>query len=73
MWIIDAIMLISSVTKIEDAILLSYSYFFGEWLLITYVMSLFVVNRKLAKADNPIKYKESTDWFYEQYEDENNK
>ena len=34
-------------------------------------MSLFVVNRKL--ANNPIKYKESTDWFYEQYKEKGNK
>ena len=73
LWIFDVIRLISSIKKIEDIVFLGYSYFFGEWLLILYVMTLFVVNRKLAKADNPIKYKESTDWFYEQYEDKNNK
>ena len=29
---------------------------------------LFAINIDLAKADNPVKYKESTDWFYEKYE-----
>lgn len=32
-------------------------------------MILFAINRDLSKADNPIKYKESTDWFYETYEE----
>ena len=31
---------------------------------------LFAINRNLAKADNQIKYKESTDWFYEKYEED---
>lgn len=34
---------------------------------------LFLINKDLSKADNPEKYKESTDWFYEKYEDENKK
>lgn len=36
-------------------------------------MILFAINRDLSKADNPIKYKESTDWFYEKYEENNQK
>ena len=33
-------------------------------------MILFGINRDLSKADNPINYKESTDWFYETYEED---
>lgn len=33
---------------------------------------LFEINRNLSKADNPEKYKESTDWFYEKYEEKEN-
>ncbi len=30
-----------------------------------YINILFLITRDLGKAENPIKYKESTDWFYE--------
>lgn len=33
---------------------------------------LFAINRDLANADNPAKYKESTDWFYEKYDGKEN-
>lgn len=36
-------------------------------------MILFAINKDLSKADNPIKYKESTDWFYEQHEEKEEK
>lgn len=42
-------------------------YLYLELDLIMYILMLFVINRYLSKADNPIKYKESTDWFYENY------
>ena len=33
---------------------------------------LFVINKDLRKADNPEKYKESTDWFYERLDEKDN-
>ena len=37
---------------------------------ILYLVILWAIFRDLAKASDPIKYKESTDWFYETYEKE---
>ena len=48
-----------------------YDWF--EIFTIGYIVILFLINKDLSKADNPEKYKESTDWFYEKYEDENKK
>ena len=41
-----------------------------EIFTILYIIRLFAINKNLSKADNPIKYKESTDWFYERDEKE---
>jgi hypothetical protein len=69
-WILiyDAIVLCLSVRDTIDFAFLGYDYFFGELFSILYLIILFAINRDLAKADNPSKYKESTDWFYENYE-----
>ena len=53
-----------------DLAFLGYDYFFGEIFTILYIIRLFAINKNLSKADNPIKYKESTDWFYERDEKE---
>ena len=66
--IYDLIIFLTSIKNIEDLIVLGYDYFFGEILSIVYMTILLAINRDLAKADNPVKYKESTDWFYEKYE-----
>lgn len=64
--------LISFIYYAEDTIgsYLEYGfyYYIGEFLLYTYVISLFKVVKNLMKADDPKKYKESTDWFYEDEE-----
>lgn len=69
-WILiyDVILLCSYVQDIVDLALLGYDFYFGEIFSILYLIILFAINRDLSKADNPIKYKESTDWFYETYE-----
>lgn len=69
-WILvyDILFLFSYMESIYDLFIISYIYIFREMILILYVIMLFRVNRSLSKADNPAKYKESTDWFYEQYE-----
>lgn len=74
-WILiyDIILLSSYVQDVVDLALLQYDFYFGEIFLILYLIILFAINRDLSKADNPIKYKESTDWFYEKYEDKGKK
>lgn len=73
-WILiyDIILLCSSIQDVIDLAFLGYDYFFGEMFSILYLIILFAINRDLSKADNPIKYKESTDWFYEKYEEKEN-
>lgn len=73
-WILiyDIIYVISSIQDSFEVVVFGYSYFWTELPLWIYLICLFAINRDLAKADNPIKYKESTDWFYEKY-DENEK
>lgn len=70
-WILiyDLIIFCSSIQDIVDLAFLGYEYYFGEILSILYLIILFAINRDLSKADNPEKYRESTDWFYEKYED----
>lgn len=72
-WLIvyDIIYIFSSIQNLVDIFFLGYYFFFGEILSILYLIVLFAINRDLAKADNPDKYKESIDWFYEKYEEEN--
>lgn len=75
-WILiyDIILLCVSIQDAIDVAFLGYDYLLGEFFLILYLIILFAINKDLSKADNPEKYKESTDWFYERYEsDEKNK
>ena len=71
-WILiyDAIRLVTYIYDAVDLAFLWYDYFFGEIFTILYIIRLFAINKNLSKADNPIKYKESTDWFYERDEKE---
>ncbi|MCI8760603.1 MAG: hypothetical protein HFJ34_05765 [Clostridia bacterium] len=69
----DMIILFSSIEDIVDLTFLGYKYFWGEIFSIVYVVLLFAINKDLLKADNPTKYKESTDWFYEKYEEKEKK
>ena len=74
-WILiyDIILLCVSIQDAIDVTFLGYDYLLGEFFLILYLIILFAINKDLSKADNPEKYKESTDWFYERYEsDEKN-
>ena len=70
-WILiyDIILLCATMEDIVDLAFLGYDYFFGEGVTILYLSTLFAINRDLSKADNPERYKESTDWFYEKYEE----
>lgn len=73
-WILiyDIMYFIFSIQSSIDFIFMGYEFFWTEMLSILYLFFLFVIERDIAKADNPVKYKESTDWFYEKY-DENEK
>ena len=73
-WILiyDIMYFIFSIQSSIDFIFMGYEFFWTEMLSILYLFFLFVIERNIAKADNPVKYKESTDWFYEKY-DENEK
>ena len=70
-WILiyDILIFLTSIENIVDLAFLGYDYYLCEILLLLYMAMLFAINRDLAKADNPTKYKESTDWFYEKYEE----
>ncbi len=69
-WILiyDIIFYLASMQDIADLIIFSYDYWISEILSIVYFIGLYDVYWYLSKADNPEKYKESTDWFYETYE-----
>lgn len=71
-WILiyDIVLLCVSIQNAIDVAFLGYDYLLGEFFLILYLIILFAINKDLSKADNPEKYKESTDWFYEKYEDD---
>lgn len=71
-FIYDIIFIFSSIQDIVDFVFLGYDFFFGEIFTILYLIILFAINKDLSKADNPEKYKESTDWFYETYEEKEN-
>lgn len=66
-WILiyDVILLCSYAYNIADLILLGYEFYIIEMFSVVYLIILFIINKDLSKADNPMKYKESTDWFYE--------
>ena len=68
-WILiyDILFLFSYIESIYDLFIISYIYIFREMILVLYVIMLLRVNKSLSKADNPLKYRENTDWFYEQY------
>lgn len=71
-WIMiyDAMYMFLSVQSLIDILLLGVDFFLGEILSILYLIFLFMINRDLSKADNPEKYKDSIDWFYEKYNGE---
>lgn len=71
-WILiyDILVSISYVEDIVDVIFLPWDFVLAQVISLAYLILLFAINKDLSKADNPVKYKESTDWFYEQYEED---
>ncbi len=74
-WILiyDFISLLTSIISGINVIIVGYAYFRGELLSVVYLILLFIINKDLANADNPTKYKENTDWFYEDYDENKEK
>lgn len=74
-WILiyDIMFLYFYVQNIVDFTISDIIFFLGEFFTIVYLIILFLINKDLSKADNPERYKESTDWFYEKYEENENK
>ena len=70
-WILiyDLISLLTSIASGVDIFIAGYAYGGGEFLTIAYLILLFKINNDLANADNPTKYKEKMDWFYEGYDE----
>ncbi len=71
-FIYDIICMIPYIQDIVDLTIWGYNFFSGEVFTILYLIILFSINKYLSKADNPEMYKESTDWFYEKYEEKEN-
>lgn len=70
--IYDFIAIMTYVSDIVDFALLGYDFVLQEGIMILDLMILFAINKDLRKADNPEKYKESTDWFYERLDEKDN-
>lgn len=69
--IYDFVSIILSAYDIVDFAYLGSSMLLYEIFTILGFVMLFSINKDLRKADNPEKYKESTDWFYESLDDKN--
>ncbi len=70
-WLIiyDFITILSYISDVVDFAFLGLDFIWQELFTILNLIVLFLINKDLRKADNPEKYKESTDWFYEKPED----
>ena len=71
--IYDFITILSYVSNMIDLTLLGLDFVFKEECIILILLILFAINKDLRKADNPEKYKESTDWFYERLDEKDDK
>ena len=65
--IYDVGILIINAVGITDLIILIVKYLFIQVLILCYLLILIGIMKDLNKAENSEKYKENTDWFYENY------
>lgn len=74
-WLIiyDLITIMSYALDVLDFSFLSIDFVLQQGITILDLILLFEINKDLRKADNPEKYKESTDWFYERLDEKDNK
>lgn len=71
--IYDLITILSYVSDVLDFTFLGFDFVLQEGFTILDLLILFAINKDLRKADNPEKYKESTDWFYERLDEKDEK
>ena len=71
--IYDVITILSNATNLMDLTFFGVEFIFQECITILTLSILFAINKDLRKADNPEKYKESTDWFYERLDEKDKK
>lgn len=67
--IYDLITILSYVPNVLDFTFLGLNLILQEIFTILNLVILFEINKDLRKADNPEKYKKSTDWFYERLDE----
>lgn len=67
--IYDLITIIYYASTILDFTLFGFDFFLTEFFTLQALLMLLAINKDLKKADNPEKYKESTDWFYERLDE----
>lgn len=67
--IYDLITILPYISDVLDFTFLGLSFVLQEIFIILDLIILFAINKDLRKADNPEKYKESTDWFYERLDE----
>ena len=70
--IYDCMTIISCNVDIVDFTFLGFDFVLQEGFTILDLIILFAINKDISKADNPEKYKESTDWFYEKLDEKDN-
>lgn len=70
--IYDLITILSYVSNVLDFTFLGLDFVLQEGFTILDLLILLAINKDLRKADNPEKYKESTDWFYERLDEKDN-
>lgn len=73
LFIYDLIAILSYVSNMLDFTFLGLDFVLQEGFTILDLLILFAINRDLRKIDNPEKYKESTDWFYERLDEKDDK
>ena len=69
LFIYDLITVINYISSVLNLTALGIDFLFQELFTIVNLFTLYFINKDLRKADNPEKYRESTDWFYESLEE----
>ena len=67
--IYDLITVLVYVSDVLDFTFLSFDFILQEGFTLLDLLILYAIYKDLRKADNPEKYKESTDWFYERLDE----
>ena len=68
--IYDVISILSYISDMLDFAIIGLDFALQELFVVLDLIMLFAINKDLRKADNPEKYKETTDWFYERLDEQ---